>query len=217
MNDSQGMGDIEHSTSEYLDGGAQQRVIQVRAMPFWRKRHIAWGMLRAALWHRVAGLKRWPVIHSDVKVLTANGTVRIGHLSEIHERVALSAIAKPGGPHAKLTIGDYTSIWYGTVVSARHEITIGSQCAISWNCTIIDNDMHEVLYTDDALVGRTDDMAVRIGDHVWIGAQAIILKGVTIGANSVVAAGSIVTKDVPSHTLVAGAPARQIRTIAGWR
>jgi acetyltransferase-like isoleucine patch superfamily enzyme len=211
---------MNNSAHEFTDeepASSQKRTIKAGSMPFWRKRQIAFGLLRGAFFYRAAGFNRFPVIHRGVKVLTANGTVRIGHLSEIHDRVALSAIAEPGGPHAKLTIGDYTSIWYGTVVSARHEIFIGNQCAISWNCTIIDNDMHEIIYPDEPVSRQSGDDAVRIGNHVWIGAQAIVLKGVTIGENSIVAAGAIVTKDVPPYTLVAGAPAKPIRAIAGWR
>ncbi len=52
-----------------------------------------------------------------------------------------------------------------------------------------------------------------IGDDIWIGANAVILPGVTIGSHSVVAAGSVVTKDVPPHSLVAGVPAKIIRQI----
>jgi acetyltransferase-like isoleucine patch superfamily enzyme len=140
----------------------------------------------------------------------------VGHFSEIHERVVLSAIGEHDGERAKVSIGDYTSIWYGTVVSARHEITIGRHCAISWNCTIIDNDMHEIVYAG-GLERTQKNSAVKIQDHVWIGASAIVLKGVTIGENSVVAAGAIVTSDVSPNTLVAGAPAKAIRSIAGWR
>lgn len=206
----------QHATDE-MAGDLQKRTIKAGSMPLWRKSQIALGIIRGALFYRVAGFNRLPIMHRGVKVLTNNGEVRIGHLSEIHDRVALSAITEPDKPEARLTIGDYTSIWYGTVVSARHEITIGDQCAISWNCTIIDNDMHEIVYAEDAPSARARHNAVRIGDHVWIGAQAIILKGVTIGENSVVAAGAIVTKDVPPFTLAAGAPAKIVRKIAGWR
>lgn len=194
---------------------ADSRRIEVGSMPLWRKRELAWGILRGALFYRLAGFKRLPVIHSGVKVRVSNGSVQIGHLSEIHDRVVLSAIGERGGKQAQISVGDRTSIWYGTVVSARHEISIGRQCAISWNCTIIDNDMHEIIYADGPAAYR--DNAVRIGDHVWIGAQAIVLKGVTIGENSIVAAGSLVTKDVPPHSLVAGAPAKVVRNITGWR
>ncbi len=206
----------QHATDE-TSGNLQKRTIKIGSMPLWRKSQIGLGIIRGALFYRVASFNRLPIMHRGVKVMTANGEVRIGHLSEIHDRVALSAITEPDRPKATLTIGDYTSIWYGTVISARHEITIGDQCAISWNCTIIDNDMHEICYSEDAPPARPSHNAVTIGNHVWIGAQAIILKGSTIGENSVVAAGAIVTKDVPPFTLVAGAPAKIVRKIAGWR
>lgn len=211
------MSKSKYESSEGFINNNQTRAINVRSMPFWRKSELAWGILRGVLYYRLAGLKRLPVIHRGVKVRASNGIVRIGHLSEMHERVVLSAIGEPGGTQAKISIGDKTSVWYGTVISARHEITIGRHCAISWNCTIIDNDMHEIIYSGDAPSSQARDAAVRIGDHVWIGAQAIVLKGVTIGENSIVAAGAIVTKDVPPYTLVAGAPAKPVRAIAGWR
>lgn len=193
-----------------------ERTIRVDSMPLWRKSEIAWGILRGALLYRLAGSRRFPIIHKDVIVRSSNGVVRVGHLSEIHDRVVLSAIGGRDGAQARVSIGDYTSIWYGTVVSARHEITIGRHCAISWNCTIIDNDMHEIVYPNSFTPTRKDP-SLRIQDHVWIGASAIVLKGVTIGENSVVAAGAIVTTDVSPNTLVAGAPAKAIRSIAGWR
>jgi acetyltransferase-like isoleucine patch superfamily enzyme len=206
----------EYQVTDEIIEVPRARTMRVASMPLWRKSELAWGVLRGAIVYRLAGFRRFPVIHRGVKVRTANGFVRVGHLSEIHDRVVLSAIGEQSGRQAKISIGDYTSIWYGTVVSARHEITIGRQCAISWNCTIIDNDMHEVVYAD-SLAPTQKDSAVTIQDHVWIGASAIVLKGVTIGENSVVAAGAIVTSDVSPNTLVAGAPAKAIRSIAGWR
>ncbi|HVG20862.1 MAG TPA: acyltransferase [Blastocatellia bacterium] len=207
--------DSQRQPSDEAARLAQERRIEVGSMPLWRKRELAWGIVRGALFYRAAGFKRLPIIHRGVKVRASNGSVQIGHFSEIHDRVVLSAIGERGGRPARISIGDYTSIWYGTVVSARHDVSIGRQCAISWNCTIIDNDMHEIVDVGERGGGQRDH-AVKIGDHVWIGAQAVVLKGVTIGENSVVAAGAIVTKDVPAYSLVAGAPAKVVRAIAGW-
>ncbi len=204
----------EYQANDGIIEVPQERTIKVGSMPLWRKSEVAWGILRGAVIYRLATLRSLPVIHRGVKVRTANGVVRVGHLSEIHDRVILSAMTEEDG-RAEVSIGDYTSIWYGTVISARHRITIGSHCAISWNCTIIDNDMHEIIDSNESSARK--DSAVRIGDHVWIGASAIVLKGVTIGENSVVAAGAIVTHEVAPNTLVAGAPAKPVRIIAGWR
>jgi len=209
------MTNSEYQATEEIIQASGERLIKVASMPLWRKSELACGILRGALRYRLAGFSRFPIIHRGVKVRTDNGVVRVGHLSEIHDRVVLSAIGS-SGHQATLSIGDLTSIWYGTVISARTEITIGRHCAISWNCTIIDNDMHQIVYEDDPLP-TPRDLTVRIGDHVWIGASAIVLKGVTIGDNSVVAAGAIVTRDVPPNTLMVGVPALPVTTISGWR
>lgn len=195
----------------------QARNIRVSSMPLWRKAEIGVGIVRSILLHRLARFGRLPILHSGVKVRTSNGRVDLGHFSEIHERVVLSAIGSSPNQPAKISIGAYTSIWYGTVISAKREIIIGRQCAISWNCTVIDNDMHELLRFDGFEGTAADKGGVKIGNHVWIGASAIVLKGVTIGDNSVVAAGAIVTRDVPPNTLVAGSPAKPVAEIAGWR
>jgi acetyltransferase-like isoleucine patch superfamily enzyme len=192
------------------------RPINPRQMAFNRKAQIAAGAARAALFYLRVRPGRVPIIHSGVQIVERNGHIDIGHLSELHERVTVMATGKPNA-QARVRIGRRTSIWYGTVISARNEITIGSDCAISWNCSILDNDMHEIVELPDSEKQPRGPQPVCIADHVWIGASAIILKGVTIGQNAIVAAGAIVTRDVSANTLVAGAPARIIRRVAGWR
>lgn len=194
---------------------AQERPISAAALPHWRKLEIVLNLVRSGLRGRIRG-GQLPIIHRIVKIRESNGKITFGKLCEIHERCVLSCYSPAGSTPAKLTIGGRTSVWYGTVISARHEISIGSNCAISWNCTILDNDMHELQWLPgDERPAKGN--YVRIADHVWIGANSIILKGVTIGENAVVAAGSIVTRDVPPNTLVAGAPAKIVKQIAGWK
>lgn len=98
----------------------------------------------------------------------------------------------------------------GLRLYCRKRIEIGEGVMIAQNVTIYDSDAHEISG------GRGVTLPVRIGDHVWIGLSAIILKGVTIGDGAVVAAGAVVTRDVPPGTLVAGNPARVIREVT-WR
>ena len=100
---------------------------------------------------------------------------------------------------------------YTQVVCAK-SIKIGKDVAIAREVIIRDTDAHDV-------VGKPHEKVkpVVIGDHVWIGAKAMIMKGVTIGEGAIVAAGAVVTKDVPPKTIVAGVPARVIKENVTWK
>lgn len=113
-----------------------------------------------------------------------------------------------------IDIGDNTML-NGVAVTAYKKVTIGKNCQIASATIISDTDFHpvdpdmrrkEVLghKIDYAYVAKKE---VVIGDNVWIGWGTIILKGVHIGNNSIVAAGSVVISDVPENALVAGNPA----------
>ena len=105
-----------------------------------------------------------------------------------------------------------------------HSITLGDDVVISWGVTIVDHNSHSIHWTErgrdvlDWAQGNKDwtNVAfapVRIGNKVWIGFNAIVLRGVTIGEGAIVAAGAVVTKNVAPYTIVAGNPARPIRTL----
>lgn len=111
------------------------------------------------------------------------------------------------GEDGRLFIGNGTYINRNTLIVAEEDIHIGSDCKIAWDVVIMDSDLHP-LNSDRVLHDP-----VRIGDNVWIGCRCIILKGVTIGEGAVVAAGSVVTKDVPPHTVYGGSPARHIADV----
>jgi acetyltransferase-like isoleucine patch superfamily enzyme len=114
-------------------------------------------------------------------------------------------------------VGDATFIGHGCVLAAARSVRIGNHCLLAGGTRVADYDGHPL----DAARRRAREPltpdAVRpvvIGDDVWIGSHALILKGVTIGARSVVGAGSIVTKDVPPDVIVAGNPARVVKRLA---
>lgn len=113
-------------------------------------------------------------------------------------------------PGAEIVIGDRTYINRRTEIMSKSSVTIGKGCAISWDVVISDSDYHEIL-------GTPSTKPIVIGDEVWIGCKSTILKGVTIGNGAVVAAGSVVTKDVDPHTLVAGVPAKAIKWNVRWK
>ena len=100
----------------------------------------------------------------------------------------------------------------GVQIVCAKRVSIGKGCAIARDVIIRDTDAHHLLGCGHEMVKE-----VRIGERVWIGNRAMVLKGVTIGDGAVVAAGAVVTKDVPPKTMVAGVPARVIRNNVEWR
>ncbi|WP_223876964.1 acyltransferase [Lactiplantibacillus daoliensis] len=101
---------------------------------------------------------------------------------------------------------------YRCNIACFNRIEIGDDVAISENVVIRDSDNHRICNT-----GYVISKPIKIMDHVWIGMNSTVLKGVTIGEGSIIAAGAVVTKDVPSHCLVAGVPARIIRRDVSWK
>lgn len=102
-----------------------------------------------------------------------------------------------------------------TVIWASKSITIGNDVSIGADTIIIDSDEHSLDYLDRRnVIADMENKAskeVIIGDDVLIGARCIVLKGVTIGSRSVIGAGSVVTKDIPSDCIAAGNPAKVIK------
>lgn len=129
-------------------------------------------------------------------------------------------------PGARLRIGHHTTVGAHTRIWACREIDIGNYVLISHQVDIHDSDSHPLdarlrrkqtvdFCEHHAPMAQSDVLsaAVRIEDDVWIGFKASILKGVTVGRGAVVAAGSVVTKDVPAFALVAGNPAKVVRDL----
>lgn len=116
-------------------------------------------------------------------------------------------------PGARLTIGDDFGMTGGSLV-CDESITIGHRVWAGANAVIVDTDFHPL----DAALRRAKPLAAKtapitIADDVFIGMNALVLKGVHIGEGAVIAAGSVVSRDVPPKTVVAGNPARIIRKI----
>lgn len=110
----------------------------------------------------------------------------------------------------RIHIGDYCLIAPGVEITSAAGITIGSNCMIAQECIISDSDWH-------GLYNRTRPFrctkAVTLADNVWLGARTIVGKGVSIGENSVVGAGSVVTKDIPANVVAAGNPAKVVKQL----
>jgi tetrahydrodipicolinate N-acetyltransferase len=114
----------------------------------------------------------------------------------------------------RLSIGDGTNVnGLGTKILVADAVSIGAHSTVSWDVQILDNDFHTMTVGG---VEQPSAAPVVIGDHVWIGTRAIVLKGVTVGDGAIVAAGAIVTKDVPAKAVVAGVPAKVVGSADSW-
>jgi acetyltransferase-like isoleucine patch superfamily enzyme len=115
----------------------------------------------------------------------------------------------------EIAIGDGVGL-NGTVVTCRSQkIVIGENTIIAGNVTIVDSDFHNPWPPEKRLdfTGSQSDKEVIIENNVWIGIGTVVLKGVTIGKNSVIGSGSIVTSSIPSNVLAGGIPAKVIKVI----
>ena len=123
----------------------------------------------------------------------------------------------------KIIMGDYSKIGGGSVINAVESVQIGNYTGIAENVHITDNNNHPVnpSYRKYMRICRdmeprywkhSDHAPVIIGENCWIGRNVSIMKGVTIGDNSVIAANSVVTKSVPANCIAAGNPAKVVKT-----
>jgi len=137
-------------------------------------------------------------------------------------RIAAQLVFEQAG--AALQIGARTFVGARTVIDAARAIRIGDDVLISSEVLLFDHDSHSLDSRDRAddvrkwMSGAKDwarvgQAGVVVGDKCWIGARAIVLKGVELGEGAVVGAGSVVTRTVAPFTLVAGNPARPIREL----
>ncbi|MFK7781001.1 acyltransferase [Psychroserpens sp.] len=115
-------------------------------------------------------------------------------------------------PHSNIIFGNNITINNNFSVVSERSITIKDNVLIGYNCKISDSNFHD-LNAERRLQQDPNSKDVVIGDNVFLGNDVTILKGVSIGDNSVVAAGSIVTKSFPENVIIGGVPANIIRKL----
>jgi len=117
-------------------------------------------------------------------------------------------------PNAKIEIGENSGFSGATIVAYNH-VKIGNNVNVGVNACIYDSDFHPIDAEDrrNHSTEAIKDKPIIIEDDVWIGANVIVLKGVTIGCRSIIGAGSIVTTNVPADSIFAGNPAKLIKTL----
>ena len=108
-----------------------------------------------------------------------------------------------------ISIGDCCLLSPGVRMISANRITVGHACMFARNVSIADSDWHDVY--DRVAMGKHSPVTIK--NNVWVGESVIICKGVTIGENSVVGAGSIVVKDIPANCIAAGNPAQKVKML----
>lgn len=150
--------------------------------------------------------------------LGVNLTVRgDGNRVEIGQACHLHGFINLLGSVGRLAIGARTTMVQGSIqLHEPGEIVFGEDCMISSQVYVSLSDIHPIY--DRATGQRINPAAsVHVGDHVWAGLRCMILKGARIGDGAVIAAGAIVSGDMPAHVIIAGAPARILREDVTWR
>jgi hypothetical protein len=204
---------------------SESPVQKIRDMPWLAglelRRRLAWPLVRLQFaWHGIDWGRGWRVFgrpilqkHRGSRIALGDGLTlrswpRSNPLAPTHPVVLSTRSAQ-----AEIVIGDDCG-FTGTTLVADASIRIGNRVLVGGNASIVDTDFHPL--TPE---GRLEDInagtsrPIEIGDDVFIGMNSLILKGVTVGDGSVVGAGSVVSRDVPPHTIVAGNPATVVKEL----
>ena len=185
------------------------------------RRLLAWPVIRLQFaWHGVAWGRDWRIFGRPILQRHRGSQINVGDGLSLRSWPRSNPLA-PTAPvvlstrraDAELTIGDDCG-FTGTTLVAADRVVIGDRVLVGGNASIVDFDFHPL--TPEARaenINAGTAAPIVIEDDVFVGGDALILKGVTVGEGAVVGAGSVVTQDVSPRTVVAGNPATVVRTL----
>jgi acetyltransferase-like isoleucine patch superfamily enzyme len=152
-------------------------------------------------------------IRNGGKIYIGKGTTINSSNDEYHINMHSPVKLVADREGAVIKIGNKTRI-HGTCIHAYDSVVIGDNCLIAANCQIMDCSGHELSFdnVENRINTSSGGRPIAIEDCVWIGANCLVLPGVRIGRGSIVAAGSVVVKDIPPMVVAAGNPAKPIKT-----
>ena len=159
--------------------------------------------LRTGSGLQVGGSIQWPL--GNVRNLVLGANVSLGARGWLYIPL--------GNKNAVIKIGAGSAIGNDFVITANNSIKIGSDCLLSYRVTVMDHAHVTGPGVGPVKSGITDGKPIEIGDKCFIGCNAVIMPGVILGENCVVGANSVVTKGFPAGSVVAGAPAKLIRSL----
>ena len=145
----------------------------------------------------------------DIEIPREHKAIQLGRGCALDRGIVLLCSGEDNGDK-KLIIGDRTYVNRNVFFDASRLVKIGTDCGIGPGCYITDHD-HGLDPGLAPLEQELISLPTIVGDRVWIGANVTILKGVTVGDNAVIGAGSVVTKDIPAQAIAVGNPAKVLR------
>ena len=163
-------------------------------------------------------LKLWGIVYGEgirtigriIVFRTPKSVIRIGNHCVFNSSSKLNfrginhpCILQTGTKHARITIGDHVEM-SGCSIVCNDSVIIGNNVLFGANCQIGDRDGHQDRYA-------SKPAPIIIEDGVWLGMNVTVLKGVTIGKNTIIGANSLVTKDIPANCIAAGSPCKVIK------
>ena len=186
-------------------------------MRYWRELHAAINceIVRRRLKHRIR--QSGGRISANVKLSIA-GKMEFGKALFLNGKgiTTCNKMQIIVASEAFLKLGDYTGLSSSSIYCKKN-ITIGNHVNIGAECLIIDSDFHSSNWEDrenrEIDKNKAKSAPIHISDYVFIGARSIILKGVSIGEKSIIMAGSVVNKDIPSNCIAGGNPCRILKFI----
>ncbi|HEY1357339.1 MAG TPA: acyltransferase [Thermoleophilaceae bacterium] len=176
----------------------------------WYERNtLPWNRLRIHReFMRRRAFVRWPV-HGNVLEAFLGGRLEIGEHTLFEPNVWITA---PDSARIRIGSGSFLNI--GVMVAAHELIEIGDHCMFANGCFVTDaNHRYDDPDTPVPWQGFTSKGPTRIGDNVWCGAGVVITSGVTVGERCVIGANSVVTQNLPPHSVAFGAPARVVKRL----
>ena len=189
--------------------GLQEAKLWAQKWRWYQRNSLPWNRMRI---HRELARRqafaRWPV-HGNVLDALLDGRLEVGAHTLFEPDVWITI-----GDNGRVRIGSGTFLNIATMVASETLVEIGDHCMFANGCFISDAS-HRFDDPEKPVPwqGFTSKGPTRIGDNVWCGSHVVITTGVTVGDRCVIGANSVVTRDLPPHSIAAGAPAKVLRQV----
>jgi len=175
----------------------------------------AWRYIASMIKFRLYGVTYGSRLRASRIILLNRGRISLGDnvtLGSYPDGTAYTCSLRTYYPEARIEIGDHCLL-NGAVLHANCHITMGNRVLLGPGVILVDNDSHPPVSSDERYGGRPPEAPIHLKDRVWIGMRSTVMKGVTVGEGTIVAAGSVVTKDLPANVIAAGIPARALKAV----